>query len=141
MKSTCSLSIQIHRKLGNAFVRPYPSSTQALLLNSCRLWTRSPWLNLWHAQYQKTIYPPWSTFRLMDSLVPNGRKIVNSKQIQVWSLEKENKPHFFFQVWFFFFFFCCLFCISLFCFMFKYIYFICFHLFFIFKCFKKVSNC
>ncbi len=23
--------------------------------------------------YQKIIYPPWSTFRLMDSLVPNGR--------------------------------------------------------------------
>jgi hypothetical protein len=31
-------------------------------------------------QYQKTICPPWSTFHLMDSLVPNGRKIVNSKQ-------------------------------------------------------------
>ncbi len=24
-------------------------------------------------QYQRIIYPPWSTFRLMDSLVPNGR--------------------------------------------------------------------
>ncbi len=33
-------------------------------------------------QYQRTIFPPWSTFRLMDSLVPNRRKIVNSKQIQ-----------------------------------------------------------
>jgi len=32
-------------------------------------------------------------------------------------------------------------CISIFCFMFKYIYFICFHFLFIFKCFKKVSNC
>jgi hypothetical protein len=31
-------------------------------------------------QYQKTICPPWSTFPLMDSLVPNGRKILNSKQ-------------------------------------------------------------
>jgi len=31
-------------------------------------------------QYQRTICPPWSTFRLMDSLVPNGRKIVNNKQ-------------------------------------------------------------
>jgi len=30
-------------------------------------------------QYQRTIYPPWSTFPLMDSLIPNGRKIVNSK--------------------------------------------------------------
>jgi hypothetical protein len=30
-------------------------------------------------QYQRTIFPPWSTFRLMDSLVPNRRKIVNSK--------------------------------------------------------------
>jgi hypothetical protein len=29
-------------------------------------------------KYQKTICPPWSTFRLMDSLVPNGRKIVNN---------------------------------------------------------------
>ncbi len=33
-------------------------------------------------QYQRTICPPWSTFCLMDSLVPNGRKIVNNKQIQ-----------------------------------------------------------
>jgi hypothetical protein len=49
MKSTCSLSVQIHRKLGNTFVRPYPSPTRALLLNSCRLWTQSPWQNLWHA--------------------------------------------------------------------------------------------
>jgi hypothetical protein len=32
-------------------------------------------------QYQRTIYPPWSTFHLMDSLVPSKRKIVNSKQI------------------------------------------------------------
>jgi hypothetical protein len=31
-------------------------------------------------QYQRTICPPWSTFRLMDSLVPNGRKIIISKQ-------------------------------------------------------------
>ncbi len=31
-------------------------------------------------QYQITIYPPWSTFRLMDSLVPNGHKIINNKQ-------------------------------------------------------------
>jgi hypothetical protein len=30
-------------------------------------------------QYQRTIYPPWSTFRLMDSLVPNRHKIKNSK--------------------------------------------------------------
>jgi hypothetical protein len=31
-------------------------------------------------QYHRTICPPWSTFRLMDSLVPNKHKIVNSKQ-------------------------------------------------------------
>ncbi len=31
-------------------------------------------------QYQRTICPPWSTFRLMDSLVPNECKIVNNKQ-------------------------------------------------------------
>jgi hypothetical protein len=31
-------------------------------------------------QFQRTIYPPRSTFRLMDSLVPNGCKIVNNKQ-------------------------------------------------------------
>jgi len=31
-------------------------------------------------QYQKTICPPWSTFHLMDSLVPNRRKIINNKQ-------------------------------------------------------------
>jgi len=30
-------------------------------------------------QYQRTIYPPWSTFCLMDFMVPNKRKIVNSK--------------------------------------------------------------
>jgi hypothetical protein len=29
---------------------------------------------------QRTICPPWSTFRLMDSLVPNGRKIINNTQ-------------------------------------------------------------
>jgi hypothetical protein len=27
-------------------------------------------------QYKRTICPPWSTFRLMDSLVPNGLKII-----------------------------------------------------------------
>jgi len=53
MKSTCSLYVQIHRKLGNAFVRPFPSPTQALLLNSCRIRTRSPWPNLWHAASTK----------------------------------------------------------------------------------------
>ncbi len=31
-------------------------------------------------QYQRTICPPWSTFHLMDSLVPNERKIGDSKQ-------------------------------------------------------------
>jgi hypothetical protein len=31
-------------------------------------------------QYQKTICPPWSTFHLMDFLVPNGHKIINSSQ-------------------------------------------------------------
>jgi hypothetical protein len=31
-------------------------------------------------QYQRTICPPWCTFGLMDSLVPNGCKIVNNKQ-------------------------------------------------------------
>jgi hypothetical protein len=31
-------------------------------------------------QYQKIICSPWSTFRLMDFLVPNGCKIINSKQ-------------------------------------------------------------
>jgi hypothetical protein len=31
-------------------------------------------------QYQRTVCPPWSAFCLMDSLVPNGRKIVNNKQ-------------------------------------------------------------
>jgi hypothetical protein len=33
-------------------------------------------------QYQRTICSPFSTFRLMDSLVPNGCKIVNSKHNQ-----------------------------------------------------------
>jgi hypothetical protein len=33
-------------------------------------------------QYQRTICPPSSTFCLMDSLVPNGHTIVNSKQKQ-----------------------------------------------------------
>jgi hypothetical protein len=32
-------------------------------------------------------------------------------------------------------------CYSLFCFMFKYIYFICFHFVSILKCLKKVYNC
>jgi hypothetical protein len=31
-------------------------------------------------QYQRTICLPWSTFRLMDSLVPNRCKIINNKQ-------------------------------------------------------------
>jgi hypothetical protein len=53
MKSTCSLSIQIHRKLRNAFIQPYPSPTRALLLNSCKLQTWSPWPNLWHAANTK----------------------------------------------------------------------------------------
>jgi len=44
-----SLLVQIHRKLGNAFVLLYLSLTRALLLSSCRLRTRSPWLSLWHA--------------------------------------------------------------------------------------------
>ncbi len=35
-------------------------------------------------QYQKTICPPWSTFRPMDSLVPNGLKIVNNKHIHLF---------------------------------------------------------
>jgi hypothetical protein len=30
-------------------------------------------------QYQRTICPPWFTFHLMDSLIQNGRKIVNNK--------------------------------------------------------------
>jgi uncharacterized membrane protein YccF (DUF307 family) len=34
-------------------------------------------------QYQRTMCPPWSTFHLMDSLVPNGRKIVNNKQYKI----------------------------------------------------------
>ncbi len=29
-------------------------------------------------QYQKTICPPWSTFHLMDFLVPNKHKILNN---------------------------------------------------------------
>jgi len=40
-------------------------------------------------QYQRTICPPWSTFRLMDSLVPNGCKIVNSKQTRTFG----SHPH------------------------------------------------
>jgi hypothetical protein len=35
-------------------------------------------------QYQRTIYPPWSAFCLMDSLVPNGHKIVNNKHSQIF---------------------------------------------------------
>jgi hypothetical protein len=31
-------------------------------------------------QYHRTIYPPWSTFCLVDSLVPNECKFVNNKQ-------------------------------------------------------------
>jgi hypothetical protein len=42
MKSTCSLSVQIHKKSGNIFVQPYPSPTLALLLSSCKLRTQSP---------------------------------------------------------------------------------------------------
>jgi hypothetical protein len=34
-------------------------------------------------QYQRTICLPWSTFHLMDSLIPNGRKIVNIDVVQV----------------------------------------------------------
>ncbi len=30
-------------------------------------------------QYERTICPPWFAFCLMDSLVPNGRKILNNK--------------------------------------------------------------
>ncbi len=56
MKSTCSLFVQIHRKLGNAFVRPCPSPTQALLLSSCRLRTWSPWPSLWHVANTKGQY-------------------------------------------------------------------------------------
>jgi hypothetical protein len=37
-------------------------------------------------QYPRTICPPWSIFRLMDSMVPNGHKIVN----------KQTKCQFFF---------------------------------------------
>ncbi len=48
MKSTCSLSVQIHRKLGNTFVQPCPSPTLIVLLSSCRLQTQSPWPSLWH---------------------------------------------------------------------------------------------
>jgi len=33
-------------------------------------------------EYQKTVCSPQSTFSLMDSLVPNEHKIVNSKQLQ-----------------------------------------------------------
>jgi len=87
MKSTCSLFVQIHRKLENVFVRPCPSPTLALLLSSCKLQTRSSRLSWWHAastRGQSVLHdlPLKSTFRLMDSLVPNGRKIVNSKQLQ-----------------------------------------------------------
>ncbi len=42
-----------HRKSGNAFVRPFPSLTLALLLSSCKLRTRSPWSSLWHAACTK----------------------------------------------------------------------------------------
>jgi hypothetical protein len=42
MKSTCSLFVQIHKKLGNAFVQPCPSPTQWLLLSSCRLRMSQP---------------------------------------------------------------------------------------------------
>jgi hypothetical protein len=42
VKSTRSLSVQICRKSGNAFVWPCPSPTLALLLSSCRLRTQSP---------------------------------------------------------------------------------------------------
>ncbi len=42
-----------------------------------------------HAASTRGQIPPWSTFRLMDSLVPHGRKIVNSKQysstLTVWA--------------------------------------------------------
>jgi hypothetical protein len=34
-------------------VGPYPSPTLALLLDSCRLRTRSPWPSLWHAASTK----------------------------------------------------------------------------------------
>jgi hypothetical protein len=48
MKITCSLSIQIYKKSGNAFVQPCPSLTLAFLLSPCKLQTRSPWPSLWH---------------------------------------------------------------------------------------------
>ncbi len=53
MKSTCSLSVQIHKKLGNVFVQPCPSPARAFLLGSCRLRTRSPWPSLWHVASTK----------------------------------------------------------------------------------------
>jgi hypothetical protein len=34
-------------------------------------------------QYPRTICPPWSTFCLMDSLIPNEHKIVNNKQFKI----------------------------------------------------------
>ncbi len=46
MKNTCSLFVQVHKKSGNAFVRPFPSLTLALLLSSCKLRTWSPWPSL-----------------------------------------------------------------------------------------------
>jgi hypothetical protein len=72
MKSTCSLSVQIHKKLGNAFVWPCPSPTLALLLSSCRLRIQLLWPSLWHAANTRGQYVFHDLpFCLMDSLVPN----------------------------------------------------------------------
>ncbi len=53
VKNTYSLSVQIHKKLGNAFVQLFPSPTRALFLNSCKLWTWSSWPSLWHVASTK----------------------------------------------------------------------------------------
>jgi hypothetical protein len=69
----------IHKKLGNTFVQPCPSPTLALLLISWRLQTWLPWPSLWHAastRGQSVLHD--LPFCLMDSLVPNRSKIVNS---------------------------------------------------------------
>jgi hypothetical protein len=44
-------------------------------------------------QYKRTICPPWSTFRLMDFLVPNGCKIINSKQTTLFAYTIQQWCH------------------------------------------------
>jgi hypothetical protein len=61
-----SLSVQIHKKSGNAFVWPCPSPTQAFLLSSCRLRTQL------HGQVCGMLPIPEDNLSSMIYLLSNG---------------------------------------------------------------------